>query len=241
MRLPTPRPRALLRLLIIPACALLACVLATPALAQEAATESPWSFEVVLESEYISKGTGKSEGEPALELGVKRELGPAYAGAWAGTVKTSQGGDAEVHLYVGAATDVGPFELDGRITYKTAPGTADGFQDDWIELRGVASTEVAGTELSLKVEFSPDNYALTKEAWWIEGEASREVAPGWTVSAAYGAREQNGGADYRAWNAGVTWEVREGVELDLRWYDTDSHDLGENYDGRVFAALILSF
>ena len=236
MRLPTSPARGSIRLLTIAA-----ALAGSPALAQESDEDSPWSFEGVIASEYISKGTGKSGEDPGFEARIEREFGMAYAGAWAANAITSQGGDAEFQLYAGAGATAGPFELDGRITYKTAPGTADGFQDDWIELRGVASTEVAGTELSLKVEFSPDNYALTEEAWWIEGQASREVAPGWTVSAAYGAREQNGGADYRAWNAGVTWEVREGVELDLRWYDTDSHDLGENYDGRVFAALILSF
>lgn len=236
MRLPTSPARGSIRLLTIAA-----ALAGSPALAQESDEDSPWSFEGVIASEYISKGTGKSGEDPGFEARIEREFGMAYAGAWAANAITSQGGDAEFQLYAGAGATAGPFELDGRITYKTAPGTADGFQDDWIELRGSASTRVGKTRLALKVEYSPDSYALTEQAWWAEAEVSRPIAEDWTVSAGYGVREQDGGADYRAWNAGVTWELRDGVALDLRWYDTDSHSLGANYDGRLHASVTVSF
>ena len=40
----------------------------------------------------------------------------------------------------------------------------------------------------------------------------------------------------RAHSRIVEWSVRK-LALDLRWYDTDSHALGENYDGRLVGAL----
>lgn len=205
------------------------------------AQEKDWSVDIEAASEYISKGTGKSDGNPALQLDAAYDFGPVTTGFWASNATTSQGGNAELHLYLASRQEVGPVELDLRGMVKHSPGTDSGFQDTWFEARMDATVPVAGTDLRLRVEYSPDNYADTDAAWWFEAEASRKLSEQWEISAAYGAREQDGGADYRAWNAGVTWQALERLALDLRWYDTDSHELGENYDGRVFVSATVSF
>ncbi|WGM40316.1 TorF family putative porin [Caulobacter sp. NIBR1757] len=208
------------------------------ALAQD---DKPWAVKATLASEYISKGAGKSAGDPVLQLDASYDFKPVYIGAWASGADTSQGGDSEVHAYIGARLAAGEVKFDLRAMAKTMPGTADGFQSEWLELRAEASVPLAGTDLRLRVEYSPDNYAATEAAWWIETQASRELAENWKVSAAYGLREQDGGADYRAWNAGVTWKATDRLALDLRWYDTDSHERGVNYDGRVYLAATIAF
>jgi len=205
------------------------------------AQETGWSFEVEAASEYISKGTGKSDGNPALQLDAAYDFGPVTTGFWASNAKVSQGGDAELQLYAATEHELGPVTIDLRGMLKHMPGTDDGFQDTWFEARADATLPVAGTDLRLRVEYSPDNYAATDAAWWIEAQASRKLAENWEVSAAYGAREQDGGADYRAWNAGVTWQAMDRLALDLRWYDTDSHERGENYEGRVFVSATVAF
>lgn len=206
-----------------------------------AAANEAWAVKATVASEYMSKGTGKSAGDPAFQLDASYDFEPIYVGAWGSTAHSSQGGDAELHAYVGAKFDAGPVKLDLRAMAKTMPGTADGVQSEWIELRADASGSAAGTDLRLRVEYSPDNYAATEAAWWVEAQAARKLSDDWKVSAAYGVREQDGGADYRAWNAGVTWNAAERLAIDLRWYDTDSHNLGDNYDGRVFASATLAF
>jgi uncharacterized protein (TIGR02001 family) len=212
-------------------------LLAPAAMAQE----KGWSFEVEAASEYISKGTGKSDGDPALQLDAAYDFGPVTTGFWASNATTSRGGNSELHLYLASQYELGPVEFDLRGMLKHSPGTDSGFQDTWFEARMDATVPVAGTDLRLRVEYSPDNYADTDAAWWFEAQASRKLADAWEVSAAYGAREQDGGADYRAWNAGVTWQAMDRLALDLRWYDTDSHELGENYDGRVFVSATVAF
>lgn len=209
------------------------------ALAQE--DDRPWSVKATVASEYVSKGTGKSDGDPAFQLDAKWDFDPVYVGVWGSNADVSQGGDSELHAYVGAEFDAGVVGFDLRAMAKTMPGTPDGVHSEWLEFRAEATAPLAGTDLRLRVEYSPDNYAATEAAWWVEAQASREIAEDWKISAAYGAREQDGGADYRAWNAGVTWDVTDRLALDLRWYDTDSRSLGENYDGRVYLAATVSF
>jgi hypothetical protein len=36
-------------------------------------------------------------------------------------------------------------------------------------------------------------------------------------------------------------KLADAFAIDLRWYDTDSHELGDNYDGRFVAAATYSF
>lgn len=200
-----------------------------------------WLVEATVASQYVSKGTGKSAGDGVVQLEATWDFDPIYVGAWGSNADVSQGGDAELHAYVGVTPEVGDVALDLRAMAKTMPGTPDGVQSEWLEFRADATLPVAGTDLRLRIEYSPDNYAATKAAWWVEAQASRNLADDWKVSAAYGLREQDGGADYRAWNAGVTWNATERLALDLRWYDTDSHELGVNYDGRVFASATVAF
>ncbi|HYE44705.1 MAG TPA: TorF family putative porin [Caulobacter sp.] len=209
--------------------------------AAAAAAEKDWSVKLTAASEYISKGTGKSGGDPALQVDAAYDFGPVTAGVWASNAEVSQGGDSELQLYVASEHELGPVKIDLRGMLKHMPGTDEAFQDSWFEARADATVPVAGTDLRLRVEYSPDNYAATEAAWWVELQASRKLAEGWKASAAYGVREQDGGADYRAWNAGVTWRATDRLAFDLRWYDTDSHQRGENYDGRAYVSATLSF
>lgn len=205
------------------------------------AEDKPWAVEATLASEYISKGAGKSAGDPAFQVEASYDFEPVYIGASGSNADTSQGGDSELQAFVGARLAAGDVGFNFRAMVKTMPGTPDGVQSEWLELRADTTLPVAGTDLRLRVEYSPDNYAATKAAWWVEAQASRKLAEGWQISAAYGLREQDGGADYRAWNAGITWNATETLALELRWYDTDSHERGENFDGRVYLAASVAF
>lgn len=211
-------------------------VLASPALAADA-----WTVDLTAASQYMSKGAGKSDGEFHAAITVERAFGAGYAGLWAGNVDTSKGADAEVQLYAGVKPKLGPVGFDLRAYYKTLPGTQDGVQEDLLEFRADASAPLAGSKVRLRVEYSQDSYAAVEQAWWIEAQVSRKLNSQWTASAAYARREQVGGADYWAWNAGVRYAVTPKIAADLRWYDTDSHGFGDNYDGRVVAAVSKSF
>lgn len=214
----------------------LACVLAGPALAAEG-----WSGNVTAASQYISKGIGKSGGDPHLSLRLEHDLGPLYGGAWWGNVRTSQGADSEVQIYVGRKQTLAGVGLDLQAIYKTLPGTRGDLQNGHLELRTDASRAFGPNTLRLRVEYSPDSYAAVKQAWWVEGQVSRKLTDRLSALAAVGAREQEGGAGYTAWNAGLRYAASRKVAVEARWYDTDSHRLSDNHTGRLVASLTRSF
>jgi uncharacterized protein (TIGR02001 family) len=199
------------------------------------------SGTAVLATDYMSKGVSKNDGEPALSGSLEASSGAFYAGTWASDAATAQGGDAELHLFVGARPEFAGIQWDLRAMAKTIPGTAPGVQESYAELRVDATRALGRTKARVRVEYSPDNYGATQEAWWVEGQVSHPIGARFTASAALGRREQNGGADYTAWNAGGALSITDRVALDMRWYDTDSHDLGKAYRGKVVAALSVKF
>ncbi|MGE5502200.1 MAG: TorF family putative porin [Ignavibacteriales bacterium] len=214
----------------------LACALAGPALAADG-----WSGNVTVASQYISKGIGKSAGDPHASLRLEHGLGPLYGGAWWGNVKTTQGADSELHLYLGRKQTLAGVGLDAQAIYKTLPGSRPGVQNGHLELRTDASKSVGPSAFRLRVEYSPDSYAAVKQAWWIEGQVSRKLSDKLSALAAIGAREQHGGADYTAWNAGVRYAATKQIAVEARWYDTDSHHLSPNHTGRFVASLVRTF
>lgn len=221
---------------------LLALVAASAPVAALAQDADRWRVQATAATQYVSKGAGKSDERPHGSLRVERLLGSkGRMGVWAGNVTTSQGADAEVHLYAGVKPKLGPVGFDFIAFYKTLPGTRSDVQEDFAEFRADASVPVGPVKLRQRVEFSPDSYGATEAAWWLETDLSAEPAEGWTVSAAVGRREQDGGVDYTAWNAGASFAVTERVEVDLRWYDTDAHERGEQYEGRLVAEAVIGF
>jgi uncharacterized protein (TIGR02001 family) len=199
------------------------------------------SGTAVLATDYMSKGVSKNEGEPALSGSLEASTGVFYAGTWASDAATAQGGDAELHLYAGVRPRFGGIQWDLRAMAKTVPGTAPGVQESYAEFRVDGTRALGKTKARVRVEYSPDNYGATREAWWVEGQVSHPIGDRFTASASLGRREQNGGADYTAWNAGGALNLTDRVALDMRWYDTDAHDLGKAYRGKVVAALSVRF
>ena len=92
-----------------------------------------------------------------------------------------------------------------------------------------------------RVNYSPDGYGATEEAWWTEAQATFKLTSNDKLSVAYGLRRLDGGNDYDAWNVGVKHKFTPAISGDLRWYDTDSHELGSRYDGRLVASISYSF
>lgn len=213
-----------------------ACALSGPAFAAEG-----WSGNVTVASQYISKGIGKSAGEPHASLRLEHDLGALYGGAWWGAVHTSQGADSEVHLYLGRKQRLAGVGLDLQAIYKTLPGTRGSVQNGHLELRTDASKALGPNTVRLRVEYSPDSYAAVKQAWWVEGQVSRKLTDRFSAVAAVGAREQEGGVDYTAWSAGLRYAASKTIAVEARWYDTDSHGLGDNYTGRLVASLTRAF
>jgi uncharacterized protein (TIGR02001 family) len=204
-----------------------------------AAEDRRWTAEATLASEYISKGVGRSDGEPHVGVQVQRQLSEAtYAGAWAGTLRSPLGADAEAHLYVGWQPRVGAWRLDLRPILKVLSAAQAGAQTEQFEMRVDAARAVAGNRLRLRLEHSPDGFGASQASTWLEANLTRKLGDsGWSASAGVGRREQEVGRDYTAWNVGLQRRLTDALAAELRWIDTDQHGGGREYKGRFVAGL----
>jgi len=207
---------------------------------QAASPAVDWSFEIGAATEYVGKGLGKSDGDPSIFAGVQAARGGFYGKVWASSADLSQGSDAEIITTLGYRTRWAGNGLNIGVMNRDLPGTAAGIDSNYFEIQGDVTRRLGPVNTRLRVNYSPDGFAATEEAWWVELNGAVNLADATRISAAVANRAAENGADYNAWNLGVTHKVIENLALDVRWYDTDAHFRGDRYDGRLVAALTLS-
>lgn len=210
----------------------------------EAQTVSPtvdWTVEIGAATEYVGKGLGKSDGDPSVFAGVQAARGGFYGKVWVSSADLPQGSTAEIVSSLGYKTRWAGNGLNFSIVNRDLPGTRAGIDSNYFEFQTDVSRRLGPVNTRLRVNYTPDGFAATEEAWWIELNGSVTVAPSTRLSAAVANRMAENGADYNAWNLGVNHTLTDTLALDVRWYDTDAHFRGDRYDGRLVAALTASF
>lgn len=219
----------------------------TPAKAQDAAPQKTGpevAFNAAVGSDYVFRGVSQTEGDPAISAGVDVTQGLFYAGAWAGNVSFAGDADtdAEIDLYAGVRPEFGGFNWDfGVVSYFYA-GQPDGADYDYVELKAATSRAVGPATLGAAIYYSPDFFGATEdEATYAEINGAISPADKWTISAAVGRQWVSSDFDYTTWNLGAAYQLTDHLALDVRYFDTDEHDFGAAYDGRVAASLKATF
>ena len=210
-------------------------------IASPAAANPDFDFQVGVASEYLGKGIGKSNGEVAWSGQVEASQGDFHAGVFVSTAELSQGSDAEIVTTVGWAPEAFGFEFDFSAVNRDLPGTRAGVDANYWEYQADVSRSIGPVSGRVRVNYTADGFASTEEAWWVEAQGAYKISAKTRASVAVGSRRAHGGADYTAWNVGVKQKLTDAVSADLRWYDTDKHDLGEPYEGRLVGALTYAF
>ena len=93
----------------------------------------------------------------------------------------------------------------------------------------------------LQVQYSPDSAGSTEAFTWVEGRLGWTFTPRLDGTVALGRREQDNAPDYTAWNAGVTYALTDALALDVRYYDTDAAEFGEQYEDALVAEIAFAF
>lgn len=207
-----------------------------------AADDGAWTVDVAAASEYVSKGAGRSAGNPHVALQIQRRVTQTvYAGVWTGSVSSPLGANGETHLYMGWRPRVGDWSLDIRPTFKVLAGAREGFTTEQWEVRADAARPLAGGRLRLRVEHTADGFGPSEGSTWMEASLTHPIGEaGWSVLGGLGRREQTVGRDYTAWNLGVQRRMTDSLSVDLRWIDTDQRDAGREYDGRLVLGMTMS-
>lgn len=229
--------------------AMLAAV-ATPAFAQSEPTEeilanygSSWSFSATAGTDNRSKGISKTEGEGYVGLAAEwtSASGLFYVAPAAETIKSAIHAELEVELGAGVRPEFMGFDLDINATHKWQVGANPGMDDAAWEFTSDIKRSIGPASARLRLQFSPNGLGVADEWTWVEGRIGWAFTNNLRGTAAFGRREQDNSVDYSAWNAGITYDLTENLDLDVRWYDTDAGVPTETYDSALVAAINVYF
>jgi hypothetical protein len=178
------------------------------------------SIEFNVSSTGMSKGIAQTTG-PQLLIRGELGFGTLFVGGYVKNVDSSSS-DGEAAALIGARTRVGGFDLSASAAWKRALGPAPRSDRNALELSAAASRKFGRMIPRVSVVWSPDDLGGTRQTLFAEAGASYALSSSLSASAALGRRQRGGGADYTAWNGGLTWTGLKPLSLDVRYYDTDA-------------------
>lgn len=196
------------------------------------------AFEFTVSSQGMSKGVLQSDGPqfiPRASLKMGRlQLG----GQWKNLSTNSANGEGS--LFGGWNGKAGKVDLGASVTYKfLTAASGSGNRTTW-EFAGNVGRKFGKLGLRASTVYSPDDFGGTKSSFYVEGGASYDLSWKLKASAAIGFRERKGNRDYTAYNIGLARPIGKKLTVDMRYYDTDSGEYGENFDNRIVGSIKLA-
>lgn len=195
-------------------------------------------IEFDLASRGVSKGLSQTKG-PQFVARAEVSTGPLYVGGyWKNVTATTSG---EAGATVGVRTKIGGFNVGASAALKIASFPAPGTNDKALEVAGTVSRKIGRLTPQLAVVWSPHDLGTTRRSTFVEASAAYTLSSTTTLSAAFGRRDRVEGADYTAFNAGITQRLTKNFTADLRYYGTDKRHLGYTYQPGLTASLRAHF
>ena len=191
-------------------------------------------FEMVVSSRGMSKGIEQAA-EPQVIPKAYLDIGDAeFGGQWKNV--TSSTGTGEASAFINASRDFGAFSLTIGAAYKVQTGAVPGADTDSLEVSAGVSRNFGRMSLGFNAFYTPDDLGDTKRSLYVEGGPAFALTRTLRLSANLGRRTRVNGVDYVAGNIGVTKTIAAHLGLDLRYYQTNRHNLGDTYRRRVVIA-----
>lgn len=206
------------------------CLLASGGalIAPAAGAAERFGGSVAITTDYIYRGLSQTEGQPALQGGLRLTSGQGLsAGVWASSVEINHESTYELDLHAAFSFPIAP-DWSAQIAYVhyAYPGW-DGADYDYDELIGSLSYQ---QRLTAHLAWSPNtarygNERLVRSEPSVAYELSlvQPLGPRWSLSAGVGYHDLDELFDrgYWFWNAGfvLTWQS---MQLDLMHIGTDA-------------------
>jgi hypothetical protein len=196
-------------------------------------------IEIAVASRGMSKGIAQSEG-PQLVVKPFVKLGDVQVGMqWKNVTSDVAGGEGA--LFIGFAREIAKVQLTLQASHKFQTGVREPTDDHSWEFTGGLSRKFGQVTLRTIAIYSPDDLGGAKRSIYWEAGPALDLGKQFKFLANFGHRSRRNGDDYTSFNAGVSTTIVPRVALDLRWYDTDRHELGENFQGRAVVTARMAF
>jgi uncharacterized protein (TIGR02001 family) len=205
----------------------------------EEETESNFSWNLALTSDYVFRGVSQNARDPALQGGLDYAFGDTgfYVGAWGSNVDFGPGSpDIEIDTYVGWNTDMtDSLNLDIMLTRYNYYGEdeVDFGAIDYNELIGVLTwNEMIAFTAAYTNDYSNSGISST----YVNITGEWEVADSFNFTAGVGRSDFEDIDGYTDWMLGINRDFGR-VNAALNYYDTNVDLDGE----RLSDALVLTF
>jgi uncharacterized protein (TIGR02001 family) len=221
--------------------------LSAGAASAEEAPKLTLSYNFAAATEYVFRGVSQSNEQAAAQAGVDATYGQFYAGVWTSNVNFKYYGDTstsqEIDGYAGWRPAIEGLSLDLGVIYYGYVDQPNYLPkvDYW---EGAVKVGKAFGPVSLGVAgyYSPAFTGTREDAYYVEGTGAYTINDKFAISGALGHQAlSKSTSDYTTWNAGLTYTIKPGISLDLRYYDTDKNSFGDPYHARGVAVLKAAF
>lgn len=193
------------------------------------------ALEISVASRGYSKGLAQTDGVQVL-IRPEVAFGPLRLGAYGKNV-TSPDYDGEAGASVGLRKSFGKAELSASATVKHLCGATPGVDDVALELNFAATRSFGAFKPRVSVTYSPNDLAGTAQTAFWEVGSSYQFDKKTSASAGIGIRRREGGPDYTSYTAALNRTLSGPFTAEVRVYDTNHNELGENYHRRVVVSL----
>lgn len=181
--------------------------------------EGSLSYNIAVTNNYVWRGQTQTQKDAAVQGGIDYTNGTFYAGAWASNVDFGTKANAEVDLYAGVKPSVGSWSFDFGAIYYAYPKD-DG--SNFGELKAAVSHPLGKGTIGAAL-FT--NWEKLENPYY-EINASYPLTEKWSASGALGKYEASSG-EYTTWNAGLGYAFNQTTAVDVRYWDTGDHHLGQ--------------
>lgn len=196
-------------------------------------------IEISVASRGMSKGIAQTEG-PQLIVRPSMKVGDFQVGAqWKNLTSTIA--DGEGAMFVTFSREVRGFQLTLQALHKFQTGVREPTDDHSWEIASGLSRKLGRVTLRGQFVYSPDDLGSAKRSLYWEGGSTVDVGKQFKLFANIAHRTRRLGTDYTSFNGGASTTIVPKVTLDLRWYDTNRHELGENFQGRAVMMARMAF
>lgn len=218
--------------------AAVAALFATPAFA------GPISGFVDVTSRYVSRGTDQNtNGNPAIQGGLTYTTATGfYATAFASTMNFGEGTTKELDFFAGKKTTFGKTTVDVSVASINYPDNK--LPWNFVEYDVKVDHPVGKGSVGAWIGYTDHYFNIFGQGLWTEVHGSYPLTDKLSVSGAVANQALKNNYDYRTWNVGATYMVTPTISADLRYSNTDRHDLDpifNTYGQRVSATFTKSF
>ena len=196
------------------------------------------AIEILVATRGMSKGISQTEGPQMIARGSVKFKDVQFGLQWKNV--TSTRADGEAAAFANVTHKFGQLQVNGGVAYKFQTGVREPTDNTSWEFTAGANRKFGRVTARVNAIYSPDDLGPARKSLFVEGGPAVQFGKDWTASAAIGHRSRDRGIDYTAWNAGVG-KTLHGVQLDLRYYDTNRSGLDVPYHARLVASARLSF